>query len=372
VSVRILLAIGGVAVTTGLALALDAEVSGAGLLLLLAVVVASLLGRTPGLVAGVAGAISYSYFFIPPERSFSLGKDTEFLALAIYVATAAVVGTLVARSAELRLAAEAREAEAVERLSLVQRLQEAEQEASRARGAAEVNQARAAFFAAAGHNLRTPLTTVATAADALSTADEQLTPAERAELLETLRVETSRLARLVDRVLEVSRVKAGLTPDREVVDIEGLVQVAVRRLGPLLGGRDVDLVVDPDGAEALVDVTLMEEVFLNLLENALRYTPASTPIEIRSQRVGAEVVVRVIDHGPGIPATDRERVFEEFYRGDHDADQGPAGTGLGLAIVRALIDAQGGSVRCLETPGGGATIELRLPAAPRSDDPPSP
>lgn len=348
-----------VGIATVVAMTLDADAAGAGLLLLLAVVIAALLGRVPGLGAGVAGAMSFSYFFIPPEQTFSVGKDDEPLAFAIFVAIAFVVGTVVSRSTELRHAAEAREAEALTNLELAERLRVAEHAAHEATRAAEADKARAAFFAIAGHNLRTPLTSVATAASTLLAPDARLTDDDRRELLLTIRDETSRLTRLVVRVLELSRLSAGIQPDLEEAELEGIVQAAVRRIGNLPDGVTFELELD-DAAELIwVDITMTEEALLNVLENAARFAPPRSAIEITATRSADDVVLSVADHGPGIDIEDRERVFEEFYRGD------AGGTGLGLSIVRAVISAQGGEVRCTETPGGGATIELRLPAADR-------
>jgi two-component system sensor histidine kinase KdpD len=359
--VRLITALGAVALATAIALVVDAEAAGAGLLLLLAVVVAALLGRVPGLAAGVAGALSYSYYFIPPERTLSLGKDDEPLAFAIFVAIAFVVGSLVARSTELRHAAEEREAEAVGNLELVERLRAAEQVAHEAERAAETNQARAAFFAIAGHNLRTPLASVATAADTLLAADAHLTEEDRREMLVTIRDETDRLTRLVARVLELSRLNAGLEPEPEVAELDGLVQSAVRRLGRLPDGLTVELEFAPGADLVWIDITMTEEALVNVLENAVRFAPPDSSIDIVASRSGGDVVLAVSDHGPGIAAEDRERVFDEFYRGERLPGDG--GTGLGLSIVRAVIEAQGGSARCTETPGGGATVELRMPSA---------
>jgi K+-sensing histidine kinase KdpD len=122
----------------------------------------------------------------------------------------------------------------------------------------------------------------------------------------------------------------------------------------------VVLDLDPDLPAADVDVLLMEHVLTNLVENAALHGAAEAPIEIRGSGHGDVVRVAIVDHGPGVPSADRERIFDEFVRRQAPTDGG--GTGLGLTIVRALVDAQGGRVWCEETPGGGATFVVELPA----------
>jgi K+-sensing histidine kinase KdpD len=358
-AVRLLLAIGAVLGATVLALAIDADAAAAGPLLLLGVVVAALLGRWPGVAAGLAGAASYSFFFIPPERTFSLGKDEEPLALAVFLAIALVVGTLVSRATELRHAAEEREAVAIANLELADRIRAAELAAEEARFAAEASRTRAAFFAAAGHNLRTPLTSIATAVDTLATASDHLDDDERRDLMETIRDETARLVRLTARVLELSRLNAGIEPERSTVEVEGLVQAVIRRIGRLDEGRTFQLTVD-DRAELVdLDVTMVEEALQNVIENAVRFAPPHTVVEVLVHATDTDVVLAVADHGPGVAVDERTRVFDDFYRGSTPRTEG--GTGLGLAIARAVAEAHGGSIACVETRGGGATIEMRFP-----------
>lgn len=242
-----------------------------------------------------------------------------------------------------------------------------ERAASDARVESEVNRARAAFFAAAGHNLRTPLASVGAAVSALLDTGDVLDDAERRELLVTIRQETDRLARMVTKVLSQSRIRAGsLVPAPEPVDLGGMVQVSVRRLGPLGADHPMHLDVSTDVGPLWLDVTMLEQILLNLLENAVRFAPRGTEIGVVARLVAGEVELRVIDHGPGVPEAEREAIFEEFHRADPRTDV--EGTGLGLAIVRALVSVQGGTVRCEETPGGGATFVVRFPARRDADD----
>jgi two-component system sensor histidine kinase KdpD len=226
---------------------------------------------------------------------------------------------------------------------------------------AVIGQQRAGFLSAVSHNLRTPLTAVKAAAGTLLASWSRLEPEERRELLETIADEAERLERLVRNTLELSRIRAGaLDVDREPVDVADLVQHAVRRLRPVARAHRVRLDVSDDLPEVWLDVTMLEQILLNLLENALRFAPPGSEILVGARPLENDLVeLRVSDHGPGVPADARERIFEEFRGADDRPDR--SGTGLGLAIVRALVIAHGGSVHYEETPGGGATFVCTFP-----------
>jgi two-component system sensor histidine kinase KdpD len=239
-----------------------------------------------------------------------------------------------------------------------------ERETREARIAIHVGQSRAGLLSAVSHNLRTPLASIRAAASTLRAPDVKLDPTDRRELLDTIVEETERLERLVTKTLDLGRIRAGgLEPELQEVDLGDLAASAVRRLRPLARAHRVRLKIDPDLPPVAVDVAMMEQVFLSLLENSLRFAPPGSEILVTAARSddpsGAVVEVRVADHGPGVPADSRDRIFEEFVRVDPRPDS--SGTGLGLAIVRALIAAHGGSVWVEDTPGGGATFAFRLP-----------
>ena len=234
-----------------------------------------------------------------------------------------------------------------------------------ARLVADIGQQRAGFLSAVSHNLRTPLTAVKAAASTLLSSWSRIEPEERRELLETIADEAERLERLVRNTLELSRIRAGaLDVTLEPVDIADLVQHAVRRLRPIARAHRVRLNVDEGLPVVSLDVMMMDQILLNLLENALRFAPPGSEIVVSVDLVDPlHFEVRVADHGPGVPAEARERIFEEFQRADTRPDR--PGTGLGLAIVRALVTAQGGSVRYEPTDGSGATFVCRFPLEPK-------
>jgi two-component system sensor histidine kinase KdpD len=193
-------------------------------------------------------------------------------------------------------------------------------------------------------------------------SSSQLDAAGQRELLELAYAESARLERLVRNVLEMSRIRAdGLAPQPVALSAADVVRTAVDRLGALGKAREIDLDVDVRTPALWVDPGMLERVVSNLLENAVVHGGTDRPIEIRARRVDAIVQVRVVDHGKGVAAEERERIFEEFVR--LDGAQSGRGTGLGLAIVRALVEANGGQVWFEETAGGGATFVLGLPVA---------
>jgi two-component system sensor histidine kinase KdpD len=245
-------------------------------------------------------------------------------------------------------------ATAVDRLRLRDEVREA-------RLAAEIGRQRGGFLSAVSHNLRTPLTAVKAAATTLLASWSRIEPEERRELLETIADEAERLERLVRNTLELSRIRAGaLDVHRQPVDLADLVQHAVRRLRPIARAHRVRLDVGDDLPEVWLDVTMLEQILLNLLENALRFAPPGSEILVSVCAVDADhVELRVADHGPGVPPAACERIFDEFQSADDRPDHG--GTGLGLAIVRALVRAHEGTVRCEKTPGGGATFVCTFP-----------
>ena len=238
--------------------------------------------------------------------------------------------------------------------------------ARKERTQADLDHSRAAFLTAVTHDLRTPIATIKTATGALLAPGSTFDERDRIELLEAAHEESARLETLVTKVLELTRIRTGIRPERSAVAAADLVQAAVDRLGLVAHHRMITLDIDPDLPALQVDPSLMEHVVMNLLENAIRHDPTGGDIVVWARADGALLQLAVADHGSGIPLADRERVFEEFVRRKAPTDG--AGTGLGLTIVRALTEANCGSVCYEDTPGGGATFVLSLPIEPLDDE----
>jgi two-component system sensor histidine kinase KdpD len=232
--------------------------------------------------------------------------------------------------------------------------------AEAAKPLAEANKMRTALLAAVSHELRTPLASAKAAVTSLSSPDVQWSPDDTKELLATADESLDRLTRLVENLLDMSRLQAGAVKTRLVpVALEDIVSLAVAELDA--GPDRVTMPAMDQAPPVLADSALLERAVANLVSNALRHSPDGEPVVITASRLGQQVELRVVDRGPGIPAEDRERVFQPFQReGDRD---NTAGVGLGLALSRGLVEVMGGRLVPEETPGGGLTMVIGLPAA---------
>jgi two-component system, OmpR family, sensor histidine kinase KdpD len=231
-------------------------------------------------------------------------------------------------------------------------------EAQAAQVRAEAERVRNALLSAVSHDLRTPLTAITGAASAALDAETRIDDVTRRELLESIRDEAERLNRLVNNLLDVTRLESGsLQLRREWIPVEELVGVALARLAKPLSDRKVTTRLPEDLPPVYVDGLLMEQVFINLLENATKHTPAGQPIDVEARREGDEVIVEVADRGPGLPKGDERKIFEKFF----GVGTG-GGAGLGLTICRAIVEAHGGHIAGQNRPGGGAVFRFALPA----------
>ncbi len=236
-------------------------------------------------------------------------------------------------------------------------------EASKARLDAETNSLRAALFSSVTHDLRTPLASITASVTSLLDEGARFTTGDRRELLETIRHEAERLNRLVGNLLDLSRIRAGaVTPNATLGEIDDVIEGVVGRLQAVLASHRIRLMLRGDLPEISMDVVQIDQVLTNLIENAVKFSPAGSAVTISTARWHDTAEVRVVDHGPGIPSEERERVFEAFVRGE----QGSAtGSGLGLSISRAIVESHGGRIWIEGTPGGGTTVVFRLPVAGR-------
>jgi two-component system sensor histidine kinase KdpD len=242
--------------------------------------------------------------------------------------------------------------------SALERTQLAE-EARRAQLHAETEQLRNALLSSVSHDLRTPLAVVTGATSALLDADGPRDERARRELLETAHEEALRLNRLVRNLLDMTRLEAGaLKVHKELQPLEEVVGAALNRLEDRLRGREVHASVPHDLPLVALDPAIIEQVLINLLENATKYTPPGSPIDIIARVADGELQVDVADRGPGIAREDAERVFDKFYR-VREGEGG--GAGLGLTICRGIVNAHGGRIWVEPRPGGGALFRFTLP-----------
>ncbi len=229
---------------------------------------------------------------------------------------------------------------------------------------------KTALLRAVSHDLRSPLTAILTTKEALRSP--HLTPDEHGELVDDIETAATRLSRLIDNLLDLSRLEAqAAEPHPTWCSPEEVIRAAVDDLA--LPQGTFQLSVDADLPPVRADAAQLERAFANLLENATRHS-GGHPVSVRARNIGARIHVRVVDRGPGIPAADRELVFEPFYRSSTD-DVSHRGSGLGLAIVRGFVEVNGGRVWVESLPGQGTAFVVELPLdaqAPPATDPQAP
>jgi two-component system sensor histidine kinase KdpD len=243
-------------------------------------------------------------------------------------------------------------AAAIERLKLTET-------AEQARTQAEAERTRNALLSSVSHDFRTPLASIMGAASTLREKAGALEPETRNELTEVIYEEAYRLNRLIANLLDMTRLESGgLRLNKEWQTIEEVVGVALRRIGQHRGEHPLITHLSPDLPLVPMDSLLIEQVLVNLIENAVKYTSTETPIELSASPSGNELTISVADRGPGIPLGDEQRIFEKFYRADPKVS---SGSGLGLAISQGIVEAHGGRIWAENRPSGGAVFRFTLP-----------
>jgi two-component system, OmpR family, sensor histidine kinase KdpD len=243
--------------------------------------------------------------------------------------------------------------------------------AERSRAAAlqaETERMRSSLLSSVSHDLRTPLAVIAGAAGTLLELGDRADPTTRTALLGEISQESGRLTRLVENLLSMTRLDAGvIAVDRQWYPLEDVIGSALGRLKAESGGRRIAKHLPPDLPLVRLDGVMIEQVFFNLLDNALKYSPADTPVDIQVSADADWVTIEVLDRGPGLAEEEKRAVFEKLYRGSASGGR-VRGAGLGLAIARAIVDAHGGTIWAENRPGGGAVFAFTLPLEPPPAD----
>ena len=224
----------------------------------------------------------------------------------------------------------------------------------------EAERLRNSLLSSISHDLRTPLATIVGSASTLIEEDSQLKAKDKTELCQSIYKEAERMSCLVNNILDMARLDSGVVePNKQWYPLEEIVGVVLTRLQKRLANRTVTVKL-PSGIPMIhVDAVMIEQVLINLLENALRYTPEHSPLEITAHINPDTIEMSLTDHGPGIPSGSENKIFDKFYRVDNEATQ--SGVGLGLAICRAIIEAHGGSIHAQNRYSGGAIFSFILP-----------
>ncbi len=248
---------------------------------------------------------------------------------------------------------------AIERVRLAREMDDA-------RVAAEAERLRGALLTSLSHDLKTPLTSILGAANSLREYGDRFDAQSRAEMIETIEEEAARMARFVGNLLDMTRLESGTVElKRQPADVPDVISTALHRAKGLLADFKVSLDVEPNLPLLELDDMLMEQVLVNLLDNAAKYAPPSSTITIRARRMGGVVRLQVMDEGLGIPEDQLSLIFEKFHR-VKGRDHQRAGTGLGLAICRGFVEAMGGTIKAAnraDRSGALFNVELPTPSA---------
>ena len=237
------------------------------------------------------------------------------------------------------------------------------EEAQRAHVQAETERMRNAILSSVSHDLRTPLATITGAAGSLLHESNRLDPAARQELIRSIHQEADRLDQLLKNLLDMMRLEAGAVQlNKDWHPLEEVVGSALARMERRLSGHRVAVSFPADLPLLFVDGVLLQQVLINLLENAVKYAPAGSTIELSASAKERDVIVEVADRGPGLPPGEEDRIFDKFYRAKPVRE---GGVGLGLTICRGIIEAHGGRIWAENRAGGGARFRFAIPLPER-------
>ncbi len=230
---------------------------------------------------------------------------------------------------------------------------------------AESEKLRNILLSSVSHDLRTPLAAITSAASTLLLEGEKITPEYKNELLHSVHEEGARLAKIVTNLLDVSSLESGAVKlNRELYFIEELIGSALMRVEAKFTRHKVVTNIENGLPLLRIDGLLIEQVLINLLENAAEFTPSGTTVTVSATTVKPDIHVVVSDNGPGIARGDEEKIFDKFYAGERS---GQKTGGLGLAICRGIVRAHGGKIWAQNAPDGGAMFTLTLPIKPQND-----
>lgn len=236
-----------------------------------------------------------------------------------------------------------------------------QEEAKKAQLAAESEKLRTILLDSISHELRTPLSTITGSVTALSDPDEVFTPEDRRELLATIRQGAARMNRLITNLLGMVRLESGMLHlNRHWCDLEDIIGVSIRQIEDSLENRELKVEINESLPPVQVDELLIEQMLVNILSNAVKYSAADSRISLSAYQKGDTIEISVKDQGIGVPLNELDHIFDKFYRLKTDAHV--PGTGLGLAIARGIIKAHGGNIRAKQNPDRGITVFISLPA----------
>ena len=316
---------------------------------LVVVIAAVKLGLRPAIATAFFGVLAFDFFFVPPRLTFNVADKDYLVTFLGFFVVGVIISSLVAKVREQSLERErlSKQAETARILQIQENLERA-------------------LLNSISHDLRTPLVSITGALSALQDKGDRLSSQARQELLETASDEAERLNRFVGNLLDMTRLEAGAMRLKiEPSDVQELIGCALSAMESRLGDRNVSVILPPGLIIIPLDMVLMMQVLVNLLDNANKYAPLTSNIEIHASVTGDWLALTVADRGPGVPEPELAHIFDKFYH--IQVPEKVGGTGLGLSICKGIVEAHGGEIMAKNREGGGLAIEILLPLAARSE-----
>lgn len=331
-----------------IAMAIAATVAAKGLNLILhasdivmvylavSVFVAVKFGRGPSIFFSILSCAAFNFFFVEPLYTFEMYNRSSWLTLLAMLTTSIVISS---QALHLR-----RQEDAVKRSSID----------------AENEKLRSLLLSSVSHDLRTPLASITGASSSIAQDAEKMPRETVKDLALSINQEAKRLSHIVSNLLDITRIELGpIQLNRQPYFIDELIGAALSHMHPFLTQHTFNAKVDPNLPLVSADGFLVEQVLVNLLENAAKYTPEGSTITVLAKPSGNDIEISVADNGPGIPSGDRKKIFQKFYSSQKDK----GGTGLGLSICEGIIKAHQGRIWVEDAAGGGAKFSFTLPTA---------
>jgi len=298
--------------------------------LLVVVIVAILWGQGPVIVTSILSVLLFDFFLVPPYLTLSVDRIQYVFTFIGLLIVGLVISTLASKMRE----------------QVIQR---------------QTEKLQTALLNSISHDLRTPLSSITGSLTALLDNDSGLDDATRKELLETAFEECDRLNRLVGNLLDMTRMEAGaLRISRTPCELRDVLGASLEQLKAKIGSRNINIDISRDFPEVPMDFSFMMKVFFNLIDNALKYSSADTPIDIKATLFKDKVKIEIKDQGVGIPEGDLKRIFDKFYHVERP--QQITETGLGLSICKGIVEAHSGQITAQNNPDRGATFIIIIPS----------
>lgn len=311
------------------------------LYLLAVVIVAVFLGRGPAILASFTSVLAFDVLFVPPRFTITVQDVHYLVTFAVLLIVGLIISELASRIREKTILELKRE----RRIILME----------------EKEKLQTTLLNSISHDLRTPLVSITGSLSALNQDNAVLDDISRKELLKTAYEESVRLNELVGNLLDITRIEAGaLKVHPKFCDLTDLIGTALHQITEKIGKREIKIAIPKDLPEVPADFVLMTRVFINLMDNALKYSLPNSLVEITAKETENHIRIEVKDRGIGIPEKDLNHIFEKFYRADRSHQI--TGTGLGLSICRGIVEAHKGKIWAENHPEGGSIFIIILPA----------